>query len=222
MEPEFWFESWKAEGSATSFHRPDIHPFVQKHLNPEMLKGKRVLVPLCGKTNDMMWFREHADHVIGIELVDKAILQFFEEQNLPYNNSRKDFFEAERLSIIHKDLFELTAEDLGMVDLIYDRASLIAFPEKMRVDYINKLDQLSHVGTQTLLITLEYAPILPTPPFSLNEADIKGYYGSNHTIEHVEAVNRPDHRMKQKLGLEYFIENAYLMTKLEDLPDKNQ
>ena len=60
MEPQFWIHSWERGGSCISFHRPDIHPYVVKYVTPGFLAGKRVLVPLCGKTVDLLWFRQHA------------------------------------------------------------------------------------------------------------------------------------------------------------------
>src|SRR5579859_4822434 len=98
MEPEFWYRSWQEEGSKTSFHRKDIHPYVQKQAGPDVLQGKQVLVPLCGKTLDLMWFRTHASHVTGVELVEKAVLQFFREQNLIPTRRTSWCYEAERLT----------------------------------------------------------------------------------------------------------------------------
>src|SRR3712207_3164875 len=108
MEAQFWIDSWDEGGHKTSFHRRDIHPYVQQFTPAESLTGKRVLVPLCGKTNDLMWYREYAEHVIGVELVEKAILQFFEEQGLSYTrreDRRFTWFESERLTMICGDYF---------------------------------------------------------------------------------------------------------------------
>ncbi|MCP6758336.1 MAG: carotenoid oxygenase family protein [Fischerella sp. CENA71] len=48
MKAEFWFESWNVDGSKTSFHRQNIHPYIKTHTPPSQLKGKRLLpkVPL--------------------------------------------------------------------------------------------------------------------------------------------------------------------------------
>ena len=84
MEAQFWIDSWNFGGAKTSFHRRDIHPYLLKHFPPATLAGKRVLVPLCGKTLDLLYFREHAAQVTGVELVEKAVLQFFAEHDLPF------------------------------------------------------------------------------------------------------------------------------------------
>jgi hypothetical protein len=87
MQPDFWLESWQLGGTKTSFHRPDFHPYVRAYTPDYFLRGQRVLVPLCGKDNALMWYRDRAEHVIGIELAEAAIKQFFQEQNLPYRKT---------------------------------------------------------------------------------------------------------------------------------------
>ena len=125
MDQQFWTNSWAKGESCTSFHRPDIHPYVIKHLAPDFLAGKRVLVPLCGKTVDLLWFRQHAAHVIGVELCELAVRQFFDEQAIDYVRSHGRF-EAERLTLICRDIFTLGFNELGPVDFVYDRAALVA------------------------------------------------------------------------------------------------
>jgi len=77
MEKQFWVTSWELEGHHTSFHRKDVHPYVTRHLPPATLRDKCVFVPLCGKTLDLLYFRQYAHQVVGVELVEKAVLQFF-------------------------------------------------------------------------------------------------------------------------------------------------
>jgi hypothetical protein len=125
MEAQFWIDSWHIGGYKTSFHRRDIHPYLTKHFPPATLHGKRVLVPLCGKTLDLLYFQDHASHIIGVELVEQAVQQFFAEHNLPFVQ-RGNRYEAERLTLICGDFFALTSADVGPIDLIYARASLVA------------------------------------------------------------------------------------------------
>lgn len=212
MEAQFWFDSWQEGGMKTSFHRRDIHPYVLKYFPPSLLRGKRILVPLCGKTLDMVYFREHADHVIGVELIEPAIHQFFDEQQLPYVR-RGTRFEAERLTLICDDFLQLTAADLGHIDLIYDRASLVALPLSMRLPYIAKIDELLPAGSQQFINTIEYDPSLNEAPFSISAAEVAGYYGGNHTIQHLEEPVLPNHGMVRKFNLRYLKEHGFLLTK---------
>ncbi len=213
VEAAFWINSWDQGGTATSFHRRDIHPYVQKYATPEFLRGKRVLVPLCGKTNDMMWFREYADHVIGVELVEKAIVQFFSEQALPYEQVEPGRYAADKLTIFNRDFFALEAADVGHIDFIYDRAALVALPFEMRQRYIRKIDTLLPIGGQQLVITLDYAPRMETPPFSITPAEVESYYSPRYSVELVENPLLPEHRMVAKFNLDYLYEPGLLLTR---------
>jgi|688.fasta_scaffold230818_3 thiopurine S-methyltransferase len=212
MEAQFWIDSWHIGGAKTSFHRRYIHPYLGKHLPPHTLHGKRVLVPLCGKTLDLLYFRDHAAHVIGVELVEEAVQQFFAEHNLPFVQ-RGNRYEAERLTLICGDFFALTAADVGPLDLIYDRASLVALPLPMRLCYIQQVQALLPAGGQQFVNTLEYAPLLPEPPFSITPEEVAAYYGATHQIQHLEAPLLPDHGMVRKFGLRYLKEHGFLLTK---------
>ncbi|MEZ4731696.1 MAG: hypothetical protein R3E79_31645 [Caldilineaceae bacterium] len=212
MEAQFWMDSWQIGGTKTSFHRRDIHPYVVKYFSPAALKGKRILVPLCGKTVDMAYFRQHAAAVIGVELVEQAVQQFFAEQGLAYIQ-HGNRFETERLTMICGDFFSLTHADVGHIDLVYDRASLVALPLPMRMQYIRKINELLPVGNQQFINTLEYAPLLPEPPFSITPEEVAHYYGANYTIQHLEAPELPEHRMVQKFHLRFLKEHGFLLTK---------
>lgn len=212
MQPEFWHQSWVVEGSKTSFHRPDVHPYLFKHCPPSFLEGKRVFVPLAGKTNDLEYFRQHAAWAVGVELVEKPILQFMEEQNLDYERRPGGLIRAERLSFFHRDIFDLTVEDVGHLDLIYDRASLIAFPLDMRMRYLAKIHELAPAGCQIVLNTLEYAPYMEEPPFSVAPADVDSYFSHRFRIDHAEAPLRPGHGMQRKFGLDYVKEHLFVLS----------
>ncbi|MEZ4904813.1 MAG: hypothetical protein R2822_25215 [Spirosomataceae bacterium] len=80
MEAKFWFDSWDKGGFYTSFHRKDIHPFVLNHLTPEELTGKTILVPLCGKSLDMMYLATFAEKVIGVEIVERPFWNSLRKQ----------------------------------------------------------------------------------------------------------------------------------------------
>jgi thiopurine S-methyltransferase len=217
MQPQFWLESWEREGSATSFHRQDLHPYVVKYADPEMLRGKRVLVPLCGKTNDLLWFAQYAEHVIGVELADKAILQFFQQNALTYTKTSDYRYESGRITLLHRDIFDITAEDVGPIDLVYDRAALVALPLDLRRRYVTKLDGLLSVGGQQLVVTLEYAPVMAEPPFSITPDETSAYYQARYMVEHIEQPERPEHRMIPKFGLSFLKEHAFRLTKLSPL-----
>lgn len=181
-------------------------------LSPEVLRGKRVLVPLCGKSLDMMYLREHARHVVGVELVRKGIEAFFEENGLRYTQPSPDRYEAEGITLICGDFFALTEADTGVIDIVHDRASLVALPHAMRLVYTAKLKELTRPGAWQLVNTLEYGPYdLGEAPFSLSAADVASYYADAFDIEHVEAPMLPNHPMVKRFNLQFLYEHALIL-----------
>lgn len=216
MEKSFWLKSWQLEGHYTSFHRRDIHPFALKHLPPYSLEGKSIFVPLCGKTLDMLYFSKFAYRVVGVEIAAKAIIQFFDENQLSYKKIG-DRFVSGNITIFCRDMFNLTQEDLGDIDIVYDRASLVALPYPMRMKYLQTIERLTPVGAVYFLNTLEYAPTLPTPPFSIAPDEVTSYF-PNYAITHVESPTLPNHGMVRKFNLSFLVEHGFMMLKLYDAP----
>ncbi|MFN3852457.1 MAG: thiopurine S-methyltransferase [Spirosomataceae bacterium] len=213
MEASFWIKSWELGGFYTSFHRRDIHPYVLEYMTPDEIENKNILVPLCGKTLDMLYLAQYANKVIGVELVEEAIVQFFDENNLPYEMIDDETYVSGNITLLKKDFMALTTEEIGQIDWIYDRASLVALPYEMRVDYLRAIDRLSDVGTKQLIITLEYFPLINSAPFCIKPNEVDDYYGAGHIIKHVERPNLPNHGMVRKWNLDYLIEHGFVATK---------
>jgi thiopurine S-methyltransferase len=212
MEQEFWLASWEEGGRKTSFHRRDVHPYILKYLPSHQLKGKRVLVPLCGKSVDLIYFAQHAEAVIGVELAEKAVHQFFIEQALPYTRVGNRYSSG-NLTIFQGDFFAQSLVQLGTIDLVYDRAALVALPLEMRLRYIDKIHQLLPKAAQQFVNTLEYAPLKAEPPFSISPSDLQEYYGQAFKIEHLEAPLVPQHGLIRVWGLDYIREHGFLLTR---------
>ncbi|WMX14983.1 MULTISPECIES: thiopurine S-methyltransferase [unclassified Aureispira] len=212
MEKQFWIDSWNEGGFKTSFHRKDIHPYILEYLTPEKIEGKRILVPLCGKSIDLVYFSQYAKHVIGVELAEKAIYQFFEEQGLAFEK-QGNRFESNQLTIINADFFSLSTEAVGEIDLVYDRAALVALPLSMRLKYVAKIQQILPLNAQQFINTLEYAPIKEEPPFSISPKDLMAYYGNSFDVEHLKSPLIPNHGLIRCWGLDYVKEHGFLLTK---------
>lgn len=211
MEPEFWYESWEQGGTKTSFHLRDVHEHARMLARLGLVAGARVLVPLCGKTTDLRFFAESAAEVVGVELVPQAVEEFFAENGLDPVEEEPDVFRCGNLVIRRQDVFRLGPAEIGPVDLVYDRASLIAFPEDMRQRYADTITRLVRPGTRYFINTLEYHPALPTPPFSVGPQEIAERFGHAFDVEHVAAQPRPDHRMVEKFGLTDLVEHGFLL-----------
>jgi thiopurine S-methyltransferase len=217
MEASFWIKSWELGGFYTSFHRKDIHPYVLQYLQPEEIEGKNILIPLCGKSVDMLYLAQYAQKVIGVELVEDAIIQFFKENNLPFQKLDNVTYKSGNIMLMCCDFMTLTKNEIGKIDWIYDRASLVALPDDgLRKEYIKTIDRLSDIGTKSLIITLEYFPLINSAPFTITPEEVDNYYGDNHIIKHVESPNLPNHGMVKKWNLEYLIEHGFVTTKYSD------
>ncbi len=191
MDPDFWHDRWAK--NLIGFHQGEVNPHLRRYwrrLDPR--PGETVLVPLCGKAHDLEWLREQGHRVVGVELSPVACRDFFGERGIePAVEAGGRFTRRvyEGIEIWCGDVFDLTADDLGEIGLIYDRAALIALPEPMRGRYAAHLIGLSGPQTRMLLITLDYASgSYEGPPFAVSEEEVGELYSSGYRIE------RLDHR----------------------------
>ena len=58
-----WLERWKI--GRTGWHEPAGNRNLRTHWT---WSGRRVLVPLCGKTHDLLWIEAQGNEVVGVEL----------------------------------------------------------------------------------------------------------------------------------------------------------
>ena len=213
MRPNYWANSWDQGGIKTCFHIPHVHPFIPKHITPDYLRDKHVLVPLCGKSVDLFYFSKYARSVTGIELVKKAVEQFFDDNQISAKRVG-DVYRYNNIEIINRDIFTIEKRNLADISVIYDRASLIAFPPDMRAGYIQKMKELLPVGGSQFINTLEYGPHRDGPPFSVSPDDITDYYGASHKISQLERKNHTDHELMRHWDLDFIIENLFHLKRI--------
>jgi thiopurine S-methyltransferase len=176
MQQAFWLECWQQP--YPGFHLDQVHPLLQacwsRVYQPEV--HQQVLVPLCGKSIDMMFLRQHLP-VLGVELAERACTDFFQEQQMAVSLQKVNHFQrydAARLRLLQGDFFQLTQDESAECRLVYDRAALIALPAEMRQDYVRHLRQILPTQSTLLLISLEYpAEEKQGPPFAVCEAEIR-------------------------------------------------
>lgn len=76
MEPDFWHQRW--EKNETAWHECKGNALLIKYFHElSLAKGRRVFVPLCGKTLDISWLLSNGYRVAGAELSQRAIEQLF-------------------------------------------------------------------------------------------------------------------------------------------------
>ena len=169
---EAWLERW-VEGRI-GWHQPQGNDSLKRYWRP----GKRrVLVPLCGKSYDLVWLEEQGNDVVGIELSVLAAEAFFEENGLQFRRSSGGTrFEAvdRRITIVCGDYFEF--EDQGF-DGHFDRGALAALPRSMRADYAAHTSERLTPDAFQLVITLEYDDTIASgPPFSIDSEEVLSYW----------------------------------------------
>lgn len=185
MEADFWHKRWSEK--RIGFHQDKTTPLLVTHWPRLALDSKTpVFVPLCGKSQDLLWLNQLGHPVLGVELSRTAIEEFDQENSLQgqWTTSQGfDLYTAGSIQIWHADIFALGVDQLGRIQAIFDRAALIALPEEMRTQYCQHLNALAAPECQQLLICLEYDQHLRQgPPFSVSETQVKALYpGWNHT-----------------------------------------
>ena len=191
MNPEFWHKRWQEK--RIGFNQSAVNPLLINYLTHLNLSaGSRVFVPLCGKSIDMVWLAAQGYDVVGVELVESAVKEFFSENrilytiiNHPRNPNIKYYHwqhENQKIEILVADIFSLSIEDIDYIDAVYDKAALIALPADMRPDYSEQIRKVSDNAPQ-LLITLNYDQSKKDgPPFSINHEQVQQYYGSHYQI----------------------------------------
>ena len=199
MNSKFWQQRWQ-EGRI-GFHKSDVNPELIKYFsNIALPAGSQVLVPLCGKSVDMVWLACAGYDVVGIELVESAVQAFFAEQNITPTitelTSAADRSNLKRyqgqlagqtITLWAADVFALSITDISDIDAVYDRAALIALPANMRANYSTHIVKLSNNAPQ-LLITLNYDQSKKDgPPFSINHEQLHQYYSADYKIVELES-----------------------------------
>ncbi|WP_201510221.1 thiopurine S-methyltransferase [Psychrobacter alimentarius] len=191
MNPEFWQKRWQEK--RIGFNQSKVNPLLIKYWSElNLTAGSRIFVPLCGKSIDMVWLAAQGYDVVGVELVESAVQAFFNEQNIEptvfqhIENSNVACYQGKLLGqnveLWVADIFDLTAEDIGKIDAVYDKAALIALPVDMRFDYSEQIRKMSGNGPQ-FLITLDYDQNKKNgPPFSVSSEQVQQYYSSHYHI----------------------------------------
>lgn len=189
MDPDFWHERWRAR--QIGFHQDKPTPLLLKHWPAlELPRGSRVFVPLCGKSLDLAWFAAQGHRVLGVELSQLAIDEFFAEQGVVPDVTDSPLGRHHRsggIEVIQGDAFALDAATLADCSAVYDRAALIALPAPMRERYVRELHARLPGGCRGLLVTLEYPPHEKQgPPFTVTEAEVRALYGRDWEVEVLE------------------------------------
>lgn len=211
-DQEFWHSKWAS--NQIGFHLEDVNPLLPAcwhHANPK--REDKVLVPLCGKSEDLVWLATKHDSVEGVELSQIAVRSFFAEHfytpTVTPINGMHELYQFDELSIYTGDFF---TAPVSQADIVYDRAALVALPQDMREEYVARLKQLLNPGGRILLVTLNYPQEeMAGPPFSVPLEEIQQLFaGYKVTCLNVDQADEHHPKIAKK-GLSCFSEEVYLI-----------
>nr|XP_046273282.1 probable thiopurine S-methyltransferase isoform X6 [Scatophagus argus] len=215
-----WEEDWQ-EGRI-GFHQPQVHKILENNID-KVLAGRssvRFFFPLCGKAVDMKWLADMGHSVVGVEISEKAIKQFFEENNMTYSEEpvpaipgAKLYKSTERnVSLYQCDLFNFSGSIDGQFGAIWDRGSLVAINPRDREKYAALITSLMAKDCRYLVEALLYNPELyPGPPFFVPDKQVQSLFGNSCDIELLHSLDILTDE-EQGWGLDYLTENVYLIT----------
>jgi thiopurine S-methyltransferase len=190
MDAEFWKARW--HNNEIGWHEGRANTMLAKHWpSLGLSKGSAVFVPLCGKSADMAWLAAQGHRVLGAELSDIAVRDFFAENGLEPKRESRDGFEvssAGGIEIWCGDLFKLQPRHLGSITAVYDRASLYAMPPAMQPTYAAKMAEIVPHGVPTLLVTFSVDEAQPAgPPFSTPPARVRTLFETSFEVAEIDS-----------------------------------
>ena len=219
MTRDYWLERW--ERDETGFHQDSFNPYLLEHWKTlQLAASSQILVPLCGKTRDMLWLRDQGHSVLGVELSALAVQAFFEENRLIPNHSgylsdkRFDCYAVNNITILLGDFFDLNKQDLGKTSAVYDRASLVALPPETRRRYASQLCNMLPPGSKILLVGFDYPQSeMHGPPYAVSPDEITTLYQNHAEIDLLAQIDVLEENPRfQQRGLTRLVESVYLLT----------
>ncbi|MFR0688079.1 thiopurine S-methyltransferase [Enterobacterales bacterium AE_CKDN230030158-1A_HGKHYDSX7] len=192
MQHEFWQSRWAR--NEIGFHQQSVNPGLQRHWPSLGLpEESQVLVPLCGKSLDMLWLAQWGYRVLGVELAERAAVDFFAELGVEPQIAQEGAlrrYSYERLEILQGDIFDVGAEQVADCSGLYDRAALIALPPDLRADYAVHLQRILPCQVRGLLVTLEYPQAeMDGPPFAVQADEVRGLFAEGWEVGEMERLD---------------------------------
>ncbi|KAM3597114.1 uncharacterized protein V6R79_026306 [Siganus canaliculatus] len=220
MALEEWEGRW--EEGRIGFHQDQVHKMLELNIDKVLAgrTGVRFFFPLCGKAVDMKWLADMGHSVVGVEISEKGIKQFFEGNNMTYTEEpvpaipgAKVFKSTEKnISLYQCDLYSFSSSVEGQFGAIWDRGSLVAINPEDREKYAALILSVMAKDCRYLLDTLLYNPErYPGPPFFVPDEQVQSLFGTSCDIEVLQSVDAMTDRTRA-WGLDFLTENVHLIT----------
>ncbi len=217
MDRTFWLERW--HNHDIGFHQSKVQPALAKHW-PQLKvpKGAMIFVPLAGKSLDMVWLAEQGYRVVGVELSELAVQEFFEERGVKPAVRNVGSFSVSshgQIELWRGDFFALASSQLPPIDAAYDRAALVAMPDDMQPRYAAKMTELIPSGAPVLLLGLDYNQNeMKGPPFPISQAQIRDLFEPTFAVDILgvrDGLAKNQHLLKR--GVTRMEEATYALTR---------
>lgn len=211
----FWENRWQTQ--QIGWHRNSYNDLLTKHWHSiNAVEGSQVLVPLCGKSLDMIWLANQGYTVVGLEIVEQAILEFFEENELNTESveiGKHIHHSSHPYTIIQGDVFGLK-DGVLQADAWYDRAAMIAIKPSSREAYVDQIRKQTKENAAGLLITFAYPQEeMVGPPFALNDEDVIRLFSHGFELECLETIDLGDEKDR---GLTRVTSSVFIIKRLAD------
>lgn len=211
-DSEFWHKKWAS--NQIGFHLEDVNPLLIQYwerTNPSC--NDRVLVPLCGKSEDLIWLASKHNVVQGVEISDIAVRSFFAEHfytpTVVKIDASHELYQFDELSVYAGDFFTAPVNN---ADIVYDRAALVALPEDMREEYVDRIKSLLNKGGRLLLVTLEYDQSeMAGPPFNVDSEEVRQLFSEYKLTLLDRNVADKSHPKIANKGMSRFAELVWLI-----------
>ena len=213
---EFWHRRWQSQ--EIGWHREIYNDLLVKHW-PKInaIERSNVLVPLCGKSLDMLWLAEQGYTIVGLEMVKHAVEAFFIENHFDFDSveyGKHMKYSSQPFTIFQGDFFDLSTGFI-QADAWYDRAALIAIEPSKRKDYVNQIRKQTKSDAVGLLITFSYPQEqMQGPPFALQDDIVRDLFCEGFELELLEKIFLDDDKER---GLTNISSSVFKIIKINDI-----
>ena len=186
---EDWLGRW-AEGR-TGWHEPGGNEGLHCYW-PEPAQPGSVLVPLCGKSPDLLWLARRGHTVTGVEFAEIAVAGFFDDNELAFERSEEGGLARYAATGLPLTLWcgDYFAFRGGPFDALCDRAALVALPETDRARYVEHTKGMLRPDAPRLIVTLEYdQSVVAGPPYSVTADELAAYWDDLEKVGELDAMD---------------------------------
>jgi len=172
----YWVKRW--DDNNTGWHRSEAHINLVQYFD-KLTNGKAnvaVYFPMCGKTLDMMWVYEQGHSVVGVDIAEKSVKEFFAENRVEYEvteSKTNKLYQSKdgKIKIYIADIFKFTSDICGKFESVWDRAAMNALDAEDRKRYRECTKGLLAPDFSILLALMQHDE--PTgPPYNIPTEEV--------------------------------------------------